>query len=223
MSRISQKIKLECVDEYFQGKRSISALAKSIGVDHSVISDWIRVYECMGPDALVSSKNKTYSAAFKQAAVRDYLSGAGSLRKICEKYQIKAPYQLRQWIKKYNGHEELKTSKSGGKSIMTKGRKTTFEERVEIVKHCIEHDHNYTETAEKYQISYQQARNYTLKYEEDGIDGLVDRRGKRKTEDDMTEVEKLRAEIRLLKAKQVKAKMEISFLKKLDKIERGRS
>ena len=52
---------------------------------------------------------------------------------------------------------------------MTKGRKTTFEERVEIVQYCISHTHNYAETAEKYGISYQQARNYTIKYEKDGI------------------------------------------------------
>jgi transposase len=34
---------------------------------------------------------------------------------------------------------------------MTKGRKTTYEERVEIVKHCIENNYNYTETSQKYQ------------------------------------------------------------------------
>ena len=45
---------------------------------------------------------------------------------------------------------------------MTKGRKTSFEERIEIVEYCIAHDHNYTATAEKYEISYQQARNCLL-------------------------------------------------------------
>lgn len=31
---------------------------------------------------------------------------------------------------------------------MTKGRKTTFDERVEIVQYCISHNHNYAETSE---------------------------------------------------------------------------
>lgn len=31
---------------------------------------------------------------------------------------------------------------------MTNGRKTTFDERVEIVQYCISHAHNYAETAE---------------------------------------------------------------------------
>ena len=89
---------------------------------------------------------------------------------------------------------------------MTKGRKTTFEERIDIVQYCISHDHNYSETAEKYNVSYYQARNYTVKYEKNGIDGLKDNRGRRKAEDEMTELERLRA-------KKEHAEMEAFFLK----------
>ena len=105
---------------------------------------------------------------------------------------------------------------------MTKGRKTTFDERIEIVQYCISHTHNYSETAEKFGISYQQARNYTVKYEKIGIEALQDRRGKRKPADSLTEIEKLRAELKLEKAKRQKTEMELSFLKKLDEIERRR-
>ena len=42
---------------------------------------------------------------------------------------------------------------------MTKGRKTTFEERVEIVQYCIKHSHNYSKQ-QKFHISYQQAKLY---------------------------------------------------------------
>ena len=65
---------------------------------------------------------------------------------------------------------------------MTKDRKTTFEERVEIVQYCIAHDCNYAKTAEKYQVSYQQVRSYTLKYQKKGVEGLQDRLGRRKPE-----------------------------------------
>ena len=109
---------------------------------------------------------------------------------------------------------------TGGRPIMTKGRKTTFEERVEIVQYCIKHSHNYSETAKKFHISYQQARSYTIRYEENGVDGLQDKRGKRKSPEEMTEVEKLRAEVRLLRAEKRRAEIEISFLKKLEEIER---
>lgn len=102
---------------------------------------------------------------------------------------------------------------------MTKGRNTPFDERVEIVQYCITHEHNY---AEKYQISYQQARNYVVKYEANGIDGLQDKRGRRKSEAEMSELERLRAEVKLLRAEKERAQMEASFLKKLEEIERRR-
>ena len=105
---------------------------------------------------------------------------------------------------------------------MTRGRKTTFDERVEIVQYCIAHDHNYAETAAKYNISYQQARNYTVKYEAGGIEALRDRRGRVKPMDELSELEKLRAENKILRAEKERAEMEVSFLKKLDEIERRR-
>ena len=105
---------------------------------------------------------------------------------------------------------------------MTRGRKTTFDERVEIVQYCIAHDHNYAETAAKYNISYQQARNYAVKYEAGGIEALRDRRGRVKPMDELSELEKLRAENKILRAEKERAEMEVSFLKKLDEIERRR-
>ena len=35
---------------------------------------------------------------------------------------------------------------------MTKGRDTTYEERIALVKECIENGYNYTEIAQKYQV-----------------------------------------------------------------------
>ena len=61
----------------------------------------------------------------------DYLGGRGSQQVICQRYGIRSRSKLQNWIKKYNGHEELKASGTRGTAIMTKGRKTTFDERVE--------------------------------------------------------------------------------------------
>ena len=75
---------------------------------------------------------------------------------------------------------------------------------------------------QKFGISYQQARNYIVKYEAGGVNALQDRRGRPKPVEKMTELEKLRAENKILRAEKERAEMEASFLKKLDKIERRR-
>ncbi len=61
---------------------------------------------------------------------------------------------------------------------MKQGRKTTFEERVEIVNFTITHDKDYQAEIEKYGISYQQVYSWVIKFEKDGSQGLLDRRGK---------------------------------------------
>lgn len=221
MGKISPEEKIQWVEKIIQNKESIRSVASKTGVHHSSIDNWVRNYKSIGREAFFRKGWTKRSSAEKEAAVVDYLAGKGSLRDICAKYKITDTYQLRRWIKQYNGHEEFKDS--GGTLIMTKGRKTTFEERVEIVQYCIKHNHNYTKTAEKFSISYQQARNYTVKYEEKGVEGLQDRRGKRKSQDEMNELEKLRAEVKILRAEKKRAEMEISFLKKLEEIERRRS
>ena len=220
--KVSVEDKLYAVNLYLDGKASQRRIAAMFDVGLSSVQQWIRNYESMGADAFTLKGNKKYSKELKQQAVSDYLAGRGSLNDICKKYKIRAISKLESWIKKYNSHEEFKTSGTGGCSLMTKGRKTTFEERIEIVQYCIAHDHNYAETSEKYQVSYQQARNYTVKYEADGIDALVDNRGKRKNPDQLSELERLRAEVKMLKAQKERAEMEVSFLKKLEEIERRR-
>ena len=54
---------------------------------------------------------------------------------------------------------------------MTKGRKTTYEERIVFVKECIENGCNYTEIAQKHQVGYQQIYTWVQKYKKYGKDG----------------------------------------------------
>ena len=61
---------------------------------------------------------------------------------------------------------------------------------------------------------------WVRKYKDKGIEGLYDRRGKNKAISQLSDIEKLKAENRLLKAQTQQQQMEIDFLKKLDEIER---
>ena len=104
---------------------------------------------------------------------------------------------------------------------MKQGRETTQEERIRIAKDCIASGKNYGETAIKYKVSYQQARTWTLRFEELGEAGLEDRRGQRKKDQTpRTELEQAQIEIEQLKHKLYLAEMERDLLKKLDEIER---
>lgn len=103
---------------------------------------------------------------------------------------------------------------------MTKGRKTTYNEKVEIVAFCIENNDNYQLTSDKYKVSYQQVYTWVKKYKENGYGALNDNRGKRKKFDQMNDAEKLNAQIKLLEAKNKQLEMENIFLKKLKEIER---
>ena len=104
---------------------------------------------------------------------------------------------------------------------MKESRPTTVEERVEIAKDCIANGCNYGKTALKYNVSYQQAYQWTKKFKEMGAAGLEDRRGQRKKDQTpRTELEKAQIEIERLKHELYMTQMERDLLKKLDEIER---
>ena len=104
---------------------------------------------------------------------------------------------------------------------MTKGRKTTQEERAEIVAFCIGHGKDYGLTVETFKVSYQQIYTWVKKYEEKGVNGLTDRRGKAKPENELTEEDRLRQENKILQAKIKDREMEIALLKKLRELRGG--
>jgi transposase-like protein len=222
-SKFSTDEKLEYVLKCVEGKDSIRHIATLIGINAESLRQWINNYHSLGVDGLSANyKPHSHSTVLREMAVKDYLAGVGSQSDICKKYGLRSKGMLHRWVMKYNSHEELKTSGKGGRPTMTNGRKTTFEEKVEIVKNCIEHQNNYAETAQKYQVSYQQVYMWTSKYQNNGIEALEDRRGKRKNENEMSELEKLRAQNKLLEARNRRQQMEIDFLKKLDEVERRR-
>ena len=222
-SKFSFETKIDIVKRCLKGETTANHEAMILGINKSRVLEWIALYQSLGNSGLISSsKNTHYTQLTKKNAVLDYLNGKGSYSDICKKYKIRSSTQLRNWIKKYNGHEKLKTSGTGGYTSMTKGRKTTYEERIEIVEYCIEQQNNYAETAEMFQVSYQQVYTWVKKHKISGVDGLLDQRGRTKPVEEMSELERLQAENRLLKAENNRQKMEMDFLKKLEEVGRRR-
>ena len=220
--KLSAEEKVKIVRDCVSGKTSLSEAARRGGVARETVDGWIRNYEAEGVEAFLPQKNRIYPPELKIEAVKAYLSGKGSQSEICRKYHIRDKVDLQAWIKVYNGHGDFNSVKfSGGGSYMKQGRETTQEERIQIVRECIANGKNYGAMALKYQVSYQQVRSWTLRFEEKGEAGLEDRRGKRKKDQTpRTELEKAQIEIEQLKHKLYLAEMERDLLKKLDEIER---
>ena len=222
-SNTSAEEKMHAVHDYLDGRTSLRDTALKYGVGDSSVRKWVAKYKSKGDAALFPSHTKKhYSKSCKQEVVQAYLAGEGSHLELCIRYKISSPTTVRRWIMQYNNGGIIQGSETGGTAIMKQGRKTTYEERIEIVSFCVENQKDYQLTAETYQVSYQQVYSWVRKYESHGIKALVDQRGRTKPEAEMTEVEKLRAENRLLNAQNKRQEIEMAFLKKLDEIERGR-
>ena len=217
--KVPPEKKVHYVEMYKRGRGSEMTLAKAAGVSLASFQQWLRNNEINGAEAFTKGYQH-YTLELKTNAVRDYLNGEGSQDAICKKYGIRSKSKLQNWITVYNSHGELRSSHRRRSAIVTKGRKTTFEERLSIVADCIAGGLDYNATAEKFHVSYQQVYTWVKKQEKKGVDDLRDGRGRKKPEDEMSELERLRHENRIQKAQLLQKQMEIDFLKKLKELER---
>lgn len=220
-SKIDAVEKAKLVERVLAGEIGISEAARLIGVDESSVRLWRTIYLSEGPVALmVQPNNKVYSHELKLQAVHEYLDGKSSPADIVKKYHLRDPKRLREWVKVYNTHGDIRSRGSGGGSYMRKARSTTYEERLAIVQDCLIHDKNYGAMALKYQCSYQQVRNWVKRYEEMGSAGLEDRRGRRAgTLPSRTPEEEMRDRIAELERRNRDLQMENDVLKKLRELE----
>jgi len=224
-SKYSKELKLSIVKRYLNGEGSTASLAGEINSDESVVWRWVKKYQAFGENTFNTSyKNASYTKDFKEQVVLDYLNGGGSYNDLAIKYHIPSGETLRRWVNDYNSHIELKDYIPGGEDIyMTKSRKVNKEERIEIVKYCLEHDMDYKTTAKVFETTYANVFNWVKKYKEKGEDGLGDKRGRHKTDEEVDETEKLRRELKKMQHERDMALLEVKLLKKLDEIERRRS
>ena len=220
-SKINSVEKVKIVERVLSNEIGVNEAARLVGVDESSVRSWRNLYLSDGPTALmVQPKNKVYSQEVKLQAVHEYLDGKSSMVDIVKKYHLRGHTQLRDWIKVYNTHGEIKSRTSGGGSYMRKARSTTPEERLRIVQDCLAHDKNYGAMALKYQCSYQQVRNWVKRYEEMGSAGLEDRRGRRAgSMPSRTPEEEMRDRIAELERQNRDLQMENDLLKKVKELE----
>lgn len=221
--KLTDEERMQAVQEYIEGKGNYRAIAAKYGITYQTLQIMVAQAKAGGIEAVRTEiQNRKYSKEIKHKAVRDYIEGKGSQTEICIRYEIKAKSTLQDWIKCYNSGKDFKERSRSERGVtMNKGRKTTLEERTEIVAFCIANSKDYGLTAEKYGVSYQQIYSWVRKYEAKGAGGLTDRRGKAKPEDELTEADKLRMENKLLQAKIKDMETENAILKKLRELRGG--
>jgi transposase len=222
-SNYSPEEKINILELIDTGEYSLAETCLNYNINQSTISRWRQKIERYGLEGLNKEKyQKEYSKELKLAAIQDYQSGQYSLREVCKKYEISNDGVLFKWITKYNSHREIKATKRGKSQSMTKGRTTTWEERADIVKYCLENDKDYQMAADIYKVSYQQVYQWVKKYEDGGDDALKDKRGRKKTEEELTTEEKFKLEMKKLERENERLRAENAFLKKLEELERRR-
>ncbi len=151
---------------------------------------------------------KQYSKELKLELVKKHLEDGISYWKLGKEYGIEASI-IRRWGHKYETFGEDGLEKQNADLC-----NYSAEFKKKIVLEYLGGNIN------KYGCSYGQVYAWVRKYKDKGIEGLYDRRGKNKAISQLSDIEKLKAENRLLKAQTQQQQMEIDFLKKLDEIER---
>lgn len=225
-AKISTEDKVSICEQYLNGVKTLRALSVEHQLNIETVRRYVKKYQVCGANCFIhSNHNNHYSKEFKKEVVDAYLNGNGSIDDIANQYGIPSVSTVENWILKYNNLEELKDYDPKPEVYMKKEqyRKTTLEERNEIVQHCLKHDKDYKGTAKLFDVSYAQVYQWVKKYQQDGKEGLADRRGKRKEEEQLNETEILQRKVKLLEKQLREKEMENELLKKVKEIERRRS
>jgi len=219
-AKYSKELKLEIVKRYLKGE-SANALANEYALlkrGPQTIREWVHKYESLGEKAFNhSNRNKSYSKELKQQVINDYLNGIDSLDGLANKYNISKGEIVRQWILKYNEGIEIKDYDPKGDVYTMKSRKTTLEEKLEIVNYVLDNNNDYKGAADKYSVPYANIYKWVKKYNESGEDGLSDSRGRPSSKEpkhELSDIEKKDIEIEKLKKELERSKMVIEVLKK---------
>jgi transposase-like protein len=218
--------KIQIVREYLSGKSSLKDIGQRLGYTSKkgfpgCFNRWVDLYHEHGEEAFFTSKgNTTYSKKFKMMVVEEYISGVASASSLAAKYKLCNADILLRWTALYNANRELKDYCPKREVYMAEARrKTSIDERKEIVEYCLSHNRDYKGTASTYDVSYSQVYSWVAKFDDSREEGLTDKRGRHKTDDEVDELERLRRENKRLKRQLEENDMLVQLLKKVKEFE----
>lgn len=215
--KISTEVILKAIADYQSGTKSALQLSRDLGYCERTLRRWIKRFEAHGESILqISNRNKTYTKEFKKQVISDYLDGKGSIEDLSYKYRISSHSVVRNWVFNYNKGIEIQDYDPKHEVYTMKARKTTLEERIEIVEYCMANKQNYKVTADKYGVPYSLVYQWVHRYLKEGNIALgYSKKGPhKKVIIPTTDQERLQVENERLKRELERKELEIEILKK---------
>jgi transposase-like protein len=205
---------------------SISQLARSLGVGLTTLEKWRKEYQYYGEEAFERpTGNRSYSKEFKEQVVLEYYRDGPSLSELAGKYQISYSV-IASWVETWDNGVNLSDYHINPGVYAMASRKTTPQERTEIVQWVLDHDLNYTAAAEQFQIKYATIYRWTKQFLKEGDAGLDKKIGRKPNQavdpESLSETERLKWELEVLKRKNYRLELENQVLKKKEELENRR-
>lgn len=215
--------KYQQIFDLYEDGNSFSSIINKFGLDINkvTLAAEYRRYLEHGIHSLKSRKNNhSYTSEFKKSVIHEYIQTGKSFQTLAAEYNIPSHETIRKWVIKYTEGKENKTYSPKPEVYNMKARKTTLEERIEIVNYCISNEFDYKSTAENFKVKYSQVYSWVKKYNEHGETGLIDGRGKGKPTETLSTEEQLKLKLKALESRNQFLELENEALKKRKQIER---
>ena len=214
-AKFSKEVKIKACEKYRKGKGTFKSISEEIGCDKAVFYKWYHDYVNHGESVFNDKpRNNSYTVEFKLEVINEIKKS--SIRAASSKFGISTAV-VRKWFLSYNNGETIKDYSPCGEVYTMKARKTTFEERIDIVKYVLENNNDYKGAADTYSVPYASVYQWVQKYLKYGEESLRDSRGRPKTGElrqGLTELEKKDIEIERLKRELERHKRAEEILKK---------
>ena len=220
-SKFTPKEKREFCRLHLEGS-SANQMAQNLGINVSTLYQWTKEYLFHGEQAFERpSGNRSYPAEFKEQVVEEYYREKISMAELAGKYQLRHGV-IAGWIRKWDNKEELKDYHLYPGVHSMNPKKTTPEERLQMVQWILEHDKDYTAAATLFQVKYATLYAWTQRFLQEGEAGLDRKRGRKPKEpvdpSSLSEVERLKLELEEQRKLNVRLDLETRLLKKKDEI-----
>lgn len=217
--KFSSDVMVYACEQHLTVGRPYLSIANELGIHQTTVRKWVYVYREHGSKAFANKgKNNSYSKEFKERVIGEYFKNNSAMY-LSGKYNIPSSV-IESWIRRYNKGEEITDYNPKPEVYRMKTRRTTKEEKLEIVLYCLDNNKNYKLAAEKYGINYQSVRSWVIRYLEVGHDVFMNSKPgpNSLSTKEMSEVERLEHELKLEKEKNARLERTIETLKKNAKI-----